>query len=147
MSQTCAVCNKHKTNDTLPGGPIYEDENVFIAHFPHIETEAAHYGHIILEMKRHITRPSEMTYDESTALGVWTQKISERLEKRLSAEHVYVVRIGDVTPHLHFHFIPRFAGTPREAWGPLLNRWPGGRKASPEDMIEITKWLRHGDQK
>ena len=55
------------------------------------------------------------------------------------AEHVYVVRIGDKTPHVHFHFVPRFPGTPRDVWQATLWQWPDGRKASADDMVAITR--------
>jgi diadenosine tetraphosphate (Ap4A) HIT family hydrolase len=140
---SCLVCGKHKNFlAILPGGVIFQNQHIFAAHFPLIENEPAHYGHIILEFKRHITKPSEMTPAECLALGFATQKISNSLESTLGAEHVYIVRIGDVTPHLHFHFVPRFSDTSKEFWGPLLFRWPGSRKATAQDMIAVSEKMR-----
>ncbi len=64
------------------------------------------------------------------------------LERVLEAEHVYVLRIGDITPHLHFHFVPRYPGAPRESWGPLHHQWPQGPKVESEEIIKISKMLR-----
>jgi histidine triad (HIT) family protein len=139
----CGVCEKHKNSlALLPGGAIFEDENVFIAHFPVVPEEKAHFGHVILELKRHIVSPKEMSDLEATSVGLFTQRICRGLEIGLGAEHVYVVRIGDVTRHLHFHFVPRFKDTPQEFWGPLLFRWAGSRKATAADMIKITETLK-----
>ena len=141
--EKCQVCEKHKNGDHLPGGAIFEDENVFIAHFPLIPDEKAHLGHIILEMTRHLTRLSEMTEEESLQVGKWIPKISRALEKTLGAEHVYLVRIGDKTPHLHFHFVPRYPNTPKDIWGPLLYTHPNsGPKAGSKEMIEVTEKIK-----
>ena len=135
----CSVCEKHETKKTLPGGAVYDGVRVFVGHFPLIESEKAHYGHVILELKRHITKLAELTEAEAVEIGQWTRTIARFLETELGAEHVYAVRIGDKTPHLHFHFVPRFPGTPKEVWSPTLWQWPGGRKATADDMIAITK--------
>ena len=143
--ESCAVCRRHVSGEGLPAGALYSDELVFIAHFPLIPSEPAHRGHIILEMRRHLTSPSQMTEQEAQAVGKWTQKIVRAQEQALNAVHVYVVRIGDLTPHLHFHFVPRYAQTPKEQWGPLLFRWKEGPKAGAQEMGELTsqikKWL------
>ncbi len=139
----CAVCQKHQTYENLPGKAVFQNAHLFIAHFPSVSEEPAHYGHVIIEMKKHIISPAQMTEEEAADLGIWIHKLSRALESSLGAEHTYVVRIGDKTKHLHFHLVPRFAGTPQEFWGPLLFRWAGGRKATPQDMIQITGNLRN----
>jgi histidine triad (HIT) family protein len=138
----CQVCEKHESKKSLPGGVIFENESVFVAHFPLIENEPAHKGHVILEMKRHITQMSELTEAEALEVGRWTRLLSIALQGAVAAEHVYLLRIGDVTPHLHFHFVPRYADAPKESWGPLHFKWERGPKASSKDMIEISDKIR-----
>ncbi len=138
----CQVCQKHKTYETLPGGVIFENSDTFIAHFPLIPEQKAHYGHLILEFKRHITQPSQLSEAEALELGRWTPRVCQALEKALGAVHVYVLRIGDVTPHLHYHFVPRYKDAPRESWGPLHHNWPTGPKANESDMEQITLKLK-----
>jgi histidine triad (HIT) family protein len=149
MSEECQVCAKHKTGNSLPGGEIFKDASIFIAHFPIVNGEKAHQGHIILEMTRHLTKLSELNEVEAMAVGKWTPKIAEALEETLKAEHVYMVRIGDITPHLHFHFIPRYANTPKDLWGPLLYTHPqGAPRVGPNEMIKITNKIKsYLDQK
>ncbi len=137
----CQVCEKHKNLQGLPGGKIFEDELVFVGHFP-VAEEPAHFGHIILELKRHITQINEMTEPEAIAIGVWTRRIAMALHDALEAEHVYTVRIGDVTPHLHFHLVPRYKNAPRDTWGALHFRWAEGPKATPQDMKVISQKIR-----
>jgi histidine triad (HIT) family protein len=135
----CSVCERQRNKENLPAGPVYSDHLIFVTHFPLLTSEPAHYGHIILELRRHITRPSEMTNEEAQSVGLWTKIISSFLEGEAGAEHVYIVRIGDKTPHLHFHFVPRYPGTPQEFWGPLLWQWTGSKKASAQEMIAFTE--------
>lgn len=137
----CQVCEKHKTKDGLPGGVVFENENIFVAHFPVVE-EPAHKGHIILEIKRHITQMSEMNEREALDVGRFTRLISMALRDAVGAQHVYMLRIGDITPHLHFHFVPRYEDAPKESWGPLHFKWERGPKASSKDMIQISENLR-----
>jgi diadenosine tetraphosphate (Ap4A) HIT family hydrolase len=141
LSTSCPVCEKHHSRQGLPGGAIAEDEFWFIAHFPWVEGPPPHYGHVIAEVRRHITDPARLTREEAASLGLWTQKISAALASRLEAEHVYIFRIGDQTPHLHFHFVPRFKDTPKEAWGTGLYQSPRGRKASVNDIKNISSTL------
>ncbi len=138
----CQVCEKHKTKENLPGGVIFENEWIFVAHFPLLESEPAHRGHLILEIKRHIAQMSELNEPEALEVGKWTRLISIALQTTVAAPHVYMLRIGDVTPHLHFHFVPRYADAPKESWGPLHHKWERGPKASSRDMIEISQNLR-----
>ena len=142
ISNSCAVCLRHVAGQGLPGGPVYSDENIFVAHFPLLPNEPAYRGHVILEMRRHITSPSQLTQSEAMALGLWTQKIVRAQEVALQAQHVYVVRIGDLTPHLHFHFVPRYAETPAEQFGPLLFRWKDAPRADAQTMIQLTEKLK-----
>jgi histidine triad (HIT) family protein len=142
-NENCQICLRHRLLTHLPGGPIFQDEDIFIAHFPLIPTEPAYRGHIILELRRHVTTPAELTESEAIKIGLWTKRIVDVLEKGLEAVHVYVLRIGDLTPHLHFHFVPRFATTPHADWGPLLFRSKDAPRADAKAMVEITECLRN----
>ncbi len=135
---SCGVCEKHRSLEALPGGVIFQDDLIFIAHFPFSESKHPHYGHLIIELKRHIVTPSEMTEAEALVVGIWNLRISQFLEKNLGAEHTYLFRIGDVTPHLHFHAVPRFSETPREMWDIYLYENRLGKKADFDDIQKIS---------
>ena len=139
---TCGVCAKHSSHEALPGGVIFQDDLIFIAHFPFSESKPPHYGHLIIELKRHIGTPSAMTEAEAMAVGSWNLRTSQFIENQLGAEHTYLFRIGDVTPHLHFHAVPRFSGTPREIWGVYLYDNPLGKKADRESVQKISERAR-----
>jgi diadenosine tetraphosphate (Ap4A) HIT family hydrolase len=135
---SCEVCLKHQNLAGLL--VIFQNDLLFIAHFPFIGSP--HYGHLIIELKRHVTSPREMSESEASAVGLWIQRLSLFLETELSAEHVYLFRIGDVTAHLHFHAVPRFKDTPRDMWGIYLYENPLGRKASEVEIVSISEKAR-----
>lgn len=135
---SCVVCEKHLSLEGLPGGVIFQNDLIFVAHFPLSENFRPHYGHLIIEFKRHITNPADMTEKEAIELGLSILKFSRLLQTQLHAEHVYIFRIGDKTPHLHFHLVPRFPGTPKEAWGTSLYESPLGRKATALEIKDIS---------
>jgi histidine triad (HIT) family protein len=140
---TCGICEKHLSLFGLPGGVIFQNDYLFVAHFPFLSGQPLpHYGHLIIEFKRHITNPAQMTESEARELGYQIQRFSEALENSLGAEHVYIFRIGDKTPHLHFHLVPRFNGTPKEAWGVYLYESPLGKKANENEIIELSNRVR-----
>ena len=83
-----------------------------------------------------------MTESEAATMGVWLQRISLFLETILAAEHTYLFRIGDITPHLHFHAVPRFPNTPREHWGIRLYENALSRKAQISEVQIISENMR-----
>lgn len=140
-SQDCFVCQKHKQIEKFSGTPIAERDGWVLAHFAFIEGEKATKGHLILETKRHITDITELSDEEASAFGELLRFGVQRLKSGLGAEHVYVFRINDKTPHLHFHLVPRYPGTPREFWGLKITEWPGRETLNLEQIQELSQRL------
>lgn len=156
---SCAVCQRHQevlknsefVSTQLPGGIIFQDQNVLVAHFPVLNPQAAqdpnakldiHLGHLIIELKRHIESLPEMTPEEAQSVSHAMLFLSQKIETQTNANHTYFFRIGDITKHLHFHLVPRYPDTPKEIWGVYIFQNPKGPKASLEDILELSKKLR-----
>ncbi len=52
-------------------------------------------------------------------------------------EHVYSFFIGDGVPHVHIHVIGRYAGAPREFWGPKVDEWPGAPRGTEPEIARV----------
>jgi histidine triad (HIT) family protein len=138
----CQVCLKHKNFESVTGVLLAERGGWFLSHFPFLLNEKTVPGHLLIETARHITELSEMTNDEAAALGSLIRNGSSKIKSILGAEHIYVVRINDVTPHLHFHLVPRYANTPKEWWGPKIMQWPERRSISHDEIKILSKKLK-----
>jgi diadenosine tetraphosphate (Ap4A) HIT family hydrolase len=138
----CFVCHKHLNPKNIIGEFIAERSGLVVSHFPFVETEKATRGHLIIEPRRHITDISEMTDAEAAALGGLAREMVLLQKSKLKAEHVYMFRINDKVPHLHFHLIPRYAGTPREFWGLKIGEWPDRPTVGLSEILTLANELR-----
>jgi histidine triad (HIT) family protein len=138
----CIVCQKHQNFSDYVGAPIAERGGLVLAHFPFLLDERAAKGHLIIEPRRHITDLTEMNDAEANALGGLARDAVAAIKKLLHAEHVYFFRINDKVPHLHFHLVPRYAGTPKEFWGPKIMEWPGREALALEQIRKLSRELQ-----
>jgi histidine triad (HIT) family protein len=144
-SQTdCYICRKHRGEEPMPGGPIFEDELVVASHGYHRERNPEPYlGHLMVEPRRHAFGVADLTDEEAAALGVAMSRVARALRASEGAEQVYVVVLGHHSPHLHVHLIPRYPGTPREFWDPFhVDEWPEAKHGGPDDAAEVAARIR-----
>lgn len=142
----CPVCEKHQNLLSHTGAAVFEDGGWLVTHFPKLETEKTTRGHLLIESQRHIQDLTEMNDEEARALGRLIRDGARLVQERLGVEHVYCFRINDKVPHLHFHLIPRYAGTPKEYWGVHIMNCPTSPKLNTLDEIHQTvQKLRHAN--
>jgi len=139
----CIVCQKHRGIVYIPGGPIFENDLIFISHALLYKDEKEHYlGHIFIETKRHIAELSQLTRDETRMLGIYRQRIAQALMDTLGMVHVYSFVIGDGVPHFHEHVIGRYPNAPREFWGSKVDEWPQAPHGSNEEIAKVSNLLK-----
>jgi histidine triad (HIT) family protein len=146
----CFVCQKHQGLIPSPGGPVYQDDLIYISHANLWGDETDHYlGHVFIEPKRHVPGLSGLTPEEAAAIGQFTTRIARALEETLRVEHVYAFVLGDHVPHVHVHLIGRYPGAPPEYRGPRVDEWPEaprGKEAEIADVVSrIRDFLNRGD--
>ncbi len=142
-TQDCMVCQKHQGKIFIPGGPIFENELIFISHALPFGKEKDHYlGHIFIETKRHIPELSQLIESEAEMIGLYTQRISKALMETLGMVHVYSFVIGDGVPHFHVHIIGRYPNAPREYWGAKVDEWPEAPRGANEKIAQVTGLLK-----
>jgi len=142
----CLICQKHRGIVPIPGGPIYENDLIFVSHALLYKDEKEHYlGHIFIETKRHVAELAQLTRDEIQMIGIYRQRIAKALMDTLDMVHVYSFVIGDGVPHFHEHVIGRYPYAPREYWGSKVDEWPQAPHGSNEEIamvsIELKKYF------
>ncbi len=140
--QDCMICQKHKNILDFTGEVILEKGGWVLTHFPFIDGQKATKGYLLIETRRHIENLTDMNAQEAAALGELICEGSQLLKFRMNAEHVYVFRINDKVPHLHFHLVPRYPNTPKEFWGFKISEWSGTPKISLDEIQEVSKFLK-----
>jgi len=143
----CFVCRKHAEQGALlPGGPVGEDELVVVSHLspaaPGRPGGPVYLGHLFVEPRRHVPGLADLTGGEARAVGWWCARASRALREAAGAEHVYAAVMGDRTPHLHVHLLPRYPGTPREYWWTRVDEWPDARRGGEPEIAELVRGLR-----
>jgi histidine triad (HIT) family protein len=139
----CMVCRKHRGEINLPGGVIYENELIFVAHAQLFKEEKEHYlGHLFVETKRHVAELGDLTAEEACELGLQVSRFSKALTATLGMEHVYAFAIIDGVPHVHIHVIGRYPGAPCEYWGPKVDEWPDAPKGDETAIARVAEQIR-----
>jgi diadenosine tetraphosphate (Ap4A) HIT family hydrolase len=122
---------------------IFEDDLVLLGHTGPTPGLADGYpGQMLLVPRRHVTSPAAHSVPEAERIGVWLSRGTHLLESVRGAEHVYLMRLGDGWPHLHFHFMPRYPGTPEAYYGLALRDWPGVPRYDWAALARIAGELR-----
>ncbi len=140
----CFICRKHRGDEPVPGGPIYEDQLVYASHaYDENNNPRPYLGHTFVEPKRHAAGLADLTEEEAQALGLAVTRVARALREAEGTEWVYSLVLGYNVPHLHVHLVPRYPGTPREHWDPMtIDEWEGARHGGPDEIREIVNRLR-----
>ena len=136
----CIICDKHKQSK-VPF--LLEGESTYVFHYETSEKNPKTYkGHLFVEPKRHITSVADLTPVEAQELGFFISKAGKALRAVLDPEHIYVFTIGHLVDHLHFHVVPRYAGTPKEYWGGMkLHEWENAPFIGEQDISDLSSLL------
>lgn len=153
MVDNCLVCRKHRGEVLLAGGPIYEDQLIFVSHAQPWGGESEVYlGYLFIEPKRHVPELADLSEAEAQAIGLYATRLAQALMATEGAEHFYAFVIGDGVPHVHVHVIGRYPGAPREYWGTQVDEWPDAPRGAQLEVematARIRRFLqeRHGQQ-
>lgn len=90
-----------------------KDENVILQNdsaVAFLSRFAFRKGHCVVVSRRHVKSVSELTEKESTDMSQLISKVAKVLEDELKAEKTYIISIGDMVEHFHYHLIPKLEG-------------------------------------
>ena len=88
--------------------------------------DADYPGFCRVILSRHVSELTDLTWDESRLLYETVWNVERAVRFVLKSDKVNVASLGNVTPHVHWHVIPRFHNDrhfPRPIWAePLRDR-------------------------
>jgi histidine triad (HIT) family protein len=143
MNSDCFICRKHRGQITLPGGPLYTDDLLFVSHASIDERQETTYlGALLIEPRRHVAGMGDLSDDEARRLGLLASRFSRALMHRAGAEHVYLFVLGHKVDHLHLWLVPRYPGTPREYWGQRVDEWPDAPRGNATEVADLVARLK-----
>jgi diadenosine tetraphosphate (Ap4A) HIT family hydrolase len=106
----CSACAEVAGEVTAPGGVIFDDGRWLVSHHTGPFTDP---GELIIKTRRHCESLSELTPEESAALGSVLHSATRALEQVTTAERIYAVSFNERVRHLHFLLLPRTRAMPR----------------------------------
>ena len=93
-------------------------------------------------LQRHVAEMSDLPEEERIALMKVVFSVEQAARTALHPDKINLASLGNMTPHLHWHVIPRFSTDrhfPNPVWGKPLRegsaRLPSGWKARLESQL------------
>ncbi len=86
---------------------IYSGDHIVISHCRDCEIP----GYMIISLRRPISKLAELSLTESFELMNGLAFSEQALSSLYSPEKIYIMRISELNPELHFHVFPRYAST------------------------------------
>jgi diadenosine tetraphosphate (Ap4A) HIT family hydrolase len=141
----CYSCRQNAIDpDRLPPrDAIYDDGLWRVAH----AFSSALAGWMVVVSRRHITSLSQLTAQESAALGPVLNRLSSAAEAVTGASKCYVIFLAEAPgfEHLHIHVVPRLLDMPDDRIGIDAMKYlahPENEWVAPEDMDRISEAIR-----
>ena len=106
----CELCN-------LPGGElIWQDEFCRVVHIDDVD----YPGFCRVILKQHLSEMSDLTETERARLMAVVFAVEQAVRDVLQPDKINLASLGNKTPHVHWHVIPRFRRDrhfPEPIWG------------------------------
>lgn len=119
----------------IPSVPVYEDAHNMA--FMDVMPQTA--GHVLVVPKESAENIFELSEDGAAKLIVTTTKVARAVKSAMNAEGITLTQFngaaaGQSVPHIHFHILPRWSGTP-------LRRHTGAME-DPQKLESIAEKIR-----
>jgi len=130
----CGICIKL----TNPDGVLYENA---LWQVRAIDPPTAVPGWVLLVSRRHLAGPAEFDEREAASFGPTLRYLHRVLLDVTGALRIYLAAMGESSPHLHAHFVPRYAAMPKgaKAWGVFDLQRAAAAGEIPVDEVEAVR--------
>lgn len=99
--------------------------------------EAEYPGFMRVIWNHHVRELTDLTPAERDRLMRVVFFVEDRIRRHLSPHKMNVASLGNVTPHVHWHLIPRFAHDPHFP-GPI---WAARQREADRSRLDETRLL------
>jgi diadenosine tetraphosphate (Ap4A) HIT family hydrolase len=110
QAKQCELCQQ------VGGELVYEDAQARV-----VLVDDAHYpGFCRVIWRKHVKEMSDLDVNERTQMMSLVWHVEQVLRQEMQPEKINLASLGNMTPHLHWHVIPRFiddAHFPQPVWG------------------------------
>ncbi len=114
IMSTCFFCSNL-------GGEVLYRNNLFRI----IAIDEPNYpGYLRIVLNEHTKELSDLTDQDNISIYLAVIKCEKIIRKLFSPEKINLASFGNMTPHVHWHIIPRFIGDlhfPNPTWGEVTN--------------------------
>jgi diadenosine tetraphosphate (Ap4A) HIT family hydrolase len=142
VSERCLVCREVSGDIDLPGGLLWEDNEVIAFHVPPIDESPEPYlGHCMVVTRRHVDHLADLTDQEATSIARASRAVAGALRAE-GVERVHVAVIGLGVDHFHQHLFPRYPGVPPETSWIAVDELPDAPHGAANQIAEFADRLR-----
>lgn len=99
MSKTCELC------ESAGGEVLHADEALRVV----LVDDAQYPGFCRVIWNAHVQEMTDLAPAERSRMMMSVMKVEAALRDVLSPDKINLASLGNMTPHLHWHVIPRFA--------------------------------------
>jgi diadenosine tetraphosphate (Ap4A) HIT family hydrolase len=128
QTASCTLCTK-------PGGAVlWRDDFLRVV----LVDEADYPGFCRVIMNAHVTEMSDLAPTERARLMAVVFEAEVLLREALRPDKINLASLGNLTPHLHWHVIPRWRDDPHfpgSIWGERLREPPARASADLEATL------------
>ena len=127
IDPACELC-------TLAVPPVYRDDRLAVI----LVDDAAYPGFCRVIWHDHVKEITDLAPDERMLLNdaVWHVELAQR--EVLGPDKINVASLGNMTPHIHWHVIPRFADDahfPNPVWALAVRQTDAGVLAARRALL------------
>ena len=126
--QNCIYCSNPKRCEELYL-KLCELDTVVV----YLSREQTYKGKCVIATKFHKTELSQLTDEEKTGFIKDFARVSGALQKVFNPTKINYAAFGDKMPHIHFHLVPKYEGTPE--FGPAFSLNPEPKVFLPEEEL------------
>jgi diadenosine tetraphosphate (Ap4A) HIT family hydrolase len=130
-TEKCDYCKK-VSGSTKDPTTVFEDGIVVAFLYDHPLTR----GHTVAVLKEHHNELASVNPDDAGHLGEIVAVLAKAIKDGLKPDKVNVAPLGDLSQHVHYHLIPKYASD-EKSYVTFLS--DGGELENPEQIVAVIR--------